>query len=531
MMSGQFGKGTGLGRAMAALALILTASFSAQASAQDAPTAELDSGVVAGERSGDLSIYRGIPFAAPPVGALRWAPPRPVAPWDGVRDATEFAPGCMQPKRPSAAELEQPISEDCLYLNVWSPAQSTDEQLPVLVWIHGGAWRFGSTQLPRFDGAALARRGVIFVSVAYRMGAFGYLAHPSLSNDSPTRVSGNYGLLDNIAALEWVHRNIGAFGGDPAKVTIMGQSAGAFSTSQLAQSPLAAGLFRGVIADSGASFGELGTQVVPVEIAAQGGTIWAQRMGATTSQDLRALGADEILAADRLEGEQDFRPNADGYVLPRDPVAHYLAGEQNIAAVLMGSNQMEGIPLLGRQTLDGYRQYVNATFCEEAPTIFGLYPATSDAEALAAHRELMRDMAFGWQAWTWARLQAQTGEQPIYYYHFNYTRPAQPNRPAGPIHSSELGYAMDNLDAAGTGWEARDREVADAMATYWTNFVKTGDPNGEGLPAWPAYTAESPVQLHIEDEGFIPGPVANLDNLMALDPVFERHRAGLLCLD
>ena len=441
-------------------------------------------GVVAGERiaDGGVAVYRGIPFARPPVDSLRWRAPQPPLPWEGVRACTTFSASPMQsdpaPFRMWSEEFlipSEPISEDCLYLNVWAEADAPSR--PVLVWIYGGGFSSGGSAVPIYDGEAVARQGVVFVSFNYRVGPFGYLAHPALSAESGQGSSGNYGLLDQIAALEWVRDNIAAFGGDPGRVTIAGQSAGAASVSELMASPLAAGLFHRAIAQSGADMGRSASDLAAAE--AQGAEV-ARRLGSDDLEQLRALPADTVLARTNVR----FRPIVDGYALPR-PVGERLRAAPAPVDVLTGWNQDEGFPLGEAGNAADYRALVARTYGAE---FLKYYPGGSDDEARASLLDAGRDVVFGAQNYALAEAQTAAPGRRVYVYRFTRRLPsAGPEQDFGAFHTGEVPYSLGNLDAVDRPWTPTDRQLSDRMLRYWCNFVKSGNPNAVGLPLWPEY--------------------------------------------
>ena len=456
----------------------------------------IETGLVEGRSEGPLTVYRGVPYAAPPVEALRWRPPQPPATWRGVRDAAVFAPACMQKEVSMPGETMPAVSEDCLYLNIWAPRGAA--RLPVLVWIHGGGYASGAASMPLYWGDRLALRGVVVVTIAYRLGPLGYLALPELSAESPDHSSGNYGLMDQIAALQWVQRNIAAFGGDPDRVTIAGQSAGAMSVSMLMASPRAKGLFQRAIAQSGGLFEPVA--LAPSYLltnAEQDGVRYAASLGAGSLAALRAMPARAL-----LEGKANLvtHPVIAPGVLPASPYDVFAAGRQNDVPILVGSNEEEARSLanLKAVTAANFNDDLAKNFAQLPPTILAAYPYKTDQEARQARADLERDLRFGWDMWTWARLEAATGKQKVFYYHFSQRPPFPPDSiyaDWGASHYAELWYMSDHLDQNAWPWRAADRTLADAMAAYWTNFAKTGDPNGAGLPRWPAFTgADESVQ-------------------------------------
>lgn len=464
--------------------------------AAPAPTVRIESGSLSGihdARTG-LDEFRGIPYAAPPVGALRWKPPEPAAAWTGVRPADHFAARCMQ--RPLFGDMvfrSDGVSEDCLYLNVWMPANRDGRKLPVLVYFYGGGFVAGDGSEPRYDGASLATRGIVTVTVNYRLDVFGFLALPALAEESPHHATGNYGLLDQVAALRWVHRNIAAFGGNAGEVTIAGESAGSMSVSALMASPLSKGLVQRAIGESGAVLGNLAPR--PLALAERDGEAFERHVGAHSLEQLRAMNASALLAACGASGVPGFGPTIDGWFLPRTPAAIYEAGEQAHIPLLVGSNSGEGsyTALLkdAPPTSANYRTAVEGKFGKLAGEVLKLYPGRSEAEVKASGSALVGDRFIAFSTWRWMDLQRRTGGAPVYYYWFTKARPAKRDGSAGPdyaaVHSGEIEYALGNL--AGNhvyAWTAADRMVSATMEGYFANFIKTGDPNGDDLPHWPA---------------------------------------------
>ncbi len=507
----------------AALAFALLWPMAAGARAVD-----VDSGQVAGVQSGAVVVYKAVPFAAPPIGALRWRPPRPAAHWQGVRRADRFAPACMQTGVSMPGETPPRTSEDCLYLNIWTPARRPAGKMAVLVWIHGGGFANGSASMPLYWGDRLAAKGVIVVTTAYRLGPFGFLAHPELTAESPDHASGDYGLMDQIAALKWIRRNIAAFGGDPGRVTIAGQSAGAMSVSLLMASPAAKGLFAQAIGQSGGVFEpfQLAPNWMNLANAEKEGTAYAASLGAHSLAELRALPAAKL-----LEGKASTidHPVIVSPVLPRSPYEAYALGDETRVPILIGSNAQEA------RSLADLTPVTKATFQSDLEKVWGklpgpivaAYPYASDAEAKEARVDLERDLRFGWDMWAWARLQAAAG-QPVYRYYFT-QKPPFPAGSAragwGASHFAELWYMSDHLDQETWAWTTGDRALAGAMAGYWVNFVKTGDPNGPGLPAWPAFTAAGGETLRLGDP-IVAGPSPDLASLRAFDAVYTQVRGA-----
>ncbi len=492
-----------------------------------ARAAVTDRGAVEGVRDGALTVYKGIPFAAPPLGPLRWREPRPVTPWGGVRAAKSFAPACMQSGVSMPGETPPATSEDCLYLNVWTPADRPDARLPVIVWIYGGGFSNGSASMPLYWGDRLAAKGAVVVTFGYRVGPFGFLALPELTAESVRHSSGNYGFMDQIAALGWVQRNIARFGGDPARVTIAGQSAGAASVSILMASPSAKGLFARAIAESGGMFEPL--QLAPNYLlvnAEREGEAYMRSVGAKSLAGLRALPADALLKGKAGEISHAV---VEPCVLPRSPYDVFAAGDENDVPILIGSNADEARSLI--DDLDtvkaaSFEAGIAKRWGALPPQLLAAYPHATDAEAVRARLDFERDLRFGWDMWAWARLAAMHGTQPVYYYHFSHAPPF----PAGsvyanwgPSHFAELWYVFDHLDQERWAWTAADRRLADAMSRYWVNFARTGDPNGDVLPAWPRFTLDAPEVLDLDDP-IHTGPVADLRSLSVFDATYSAVR-------
>ena len=493
------------------------------------PTGDFDAvringGVISGTSNpnGDVHIFRGVPFAAPPVGDLRWKAPQPVKAWTGVRKCDAFGPSPVQgtpnPFGPWSAEYlipKNPISEDCLYLNVWSGAKSAREKRPVLVWIYGGGFNSGGSAVPIYDGEATAKKGVIFVSINYRVGPFGFFAHPELTKESAHHASGNYGLMDQIAALQWVKQNITQFGGDPTNVTIAGQSAGSMSVNCLVASPVAKGLFTKAIAESGASFANPYTSLQQAE---EIGLKMAQSLGATSLAELRAKPAEDILKKAQGRG-----PIVDGYVLPQSISDIFAAGQENDVVLLTGWNEDEGMAFGQPKNAEAYRKQIQEQYGANAETLLRYYPASTDAEAAASQMKMSRDLTFGAQNYTWAMIQANHNKK-VYVYRFTRKLPATGEYTRyGAFHTGEVAYAYDNLkfiDHQLRPLDSVDAQLASEMASYWANFIKTGNPNGKGLPQWPAL---SPKDKRVMDLGDKTG-AKPLPDAAALDFIFTAMR-------
>jgi para-nitrobenzyl esterase len=496
--------------------------------AQQPAPVKVEGGKVQGTTEDGLTVYKGIPFAAPPVGDLRWRAPQPAAAWKDILKADKFAPGPVQPQN-----FDFGKSEDCLYLNIWTPAKSPKERIPVFVWIHGGGFGAGAASEQLFYGDKLAKKGVILVCIAYRVGNLGFLAHPELSAESPDHVSGNYGLLDMIAGLKWIKKNIAAFGGDPNKVTIFGESAGGIAVSMLCASPLAKGLFQGAISESGGSFGPSRPTTYPGENmkhlheAELAGEAYVKSAGVSSIQELRKI------AADKLPGGRGIGmawPIIDGYVIPDDQYKLYAAGKYNDVAVLIGYNSDEGASFSQYKTPEEYISGVRDRYGKFADELIKAYPPGTKTVQKTA-RDLARDAAFGWHTWIWARLQSQTGKSKVFYYYFD-QRPDYPEDSPrtgyGSPHGMEIPYVFQHLNASNPMMGNRqitkaDEDISEAMSTYWTNFARFGDPNGKGLPNWPAFSDSNPEVMYFNKKPYV-GPVPSAESLNVLDEYFKWRR-------
>jgi para-nitrobenzyl esterase len=496
------------------------------------PTLRVEQGVLQGRREAELAVYKGIPFAAPPVGKLRWRPPEPAAKWSGVRVADKFASECEQGGMGGGPGIAPPpaMSEDCLYLNVWTPAKSPSARIPVLVWIYGGGFNAGATSIPTYSGEVLARKGVVLVSIAYRVGILGFLAHPELSAESPEHVSGNYGLLDMIAALQWIKKNIAGFGGDPDKVTIFGESAGGIAVSMLCASPLAKGLFEGAISESGGSFGEArhgggpGENMRSLADAERDGQQFAITAGATSIDELRKLPAGKLLSATRGLAW----PIIDGWVIPADQYTLYEEEKFNDIPVLIGINSDEGATFSHDLNPQEYIENSRKRYGSFAERLLKAYPAGDGNSVPKSARDLTRDVAFGWHTWIWARLQSKLGSAKVFYYYFDQhpDYPADsPRAGVGAPHGREVPYVFGHLnDLHNETPTTADRVISDAMVTYWTNFAKHGNPDGRGEPHWPAFSDQHAELMYFSGTPHL-GPVPNEQGLEALDAYFAWRRS------
>jgi len=492
---------------------------------------KVETGLVQGTVEDGLTVYKGIPYGAPPVGNLRWRPPQPVPKWEGVRAASEYGRACIQTNA-AIKNLPAP-SEDCLFVNVWTPATRADERLPVMVWIHGGGFTAGTPAEQLYHGEWLAKKGVVVVSVAYRLGVFGFLALPELSAESHHHVSGNYGLLDLIAGLQWVQKNIAPFGGDPKRVTVFGESAGAIAVSQLCASPLAKGLFQAAISESGGSFGPVragggpGENMQPLKSAEKDGAAWAQSVDASNLAELRKMPAEKLQAAAQRQRGISW-PITDGWVIPDDQYKLYETGRYIDVPVLIGYNSDEGATFGAPRSQEAYVQSVHQRYEQFADKLLAAYPGGETPAGKKTARDLTRDTAFGWGTWTWARLQTKTGKSKVFLYYFD----EHPDNPAdspragyGTPHSEELPYVFHQLREHNRPVPTpNDEAMSDLMRTYWTNFAKTGNPNGPGLPNWPAFSNAKPRTLYIASGNTKAAPIVSEDGLKTLDEYFAWRR-------
>ena len=494
-------------RLLAAAAVVIGCAGTAGA-ALDAPL-RVDGGLLAGVPGIDegITAFKGIPYAAPPLADLRWRAPQPVVPWQGVRKAEKFSEPCTQMQRNAVIG-----SEDCLYLNVWTGAKSASERRPVIVWSYPDGFRANSAANPMFEGEGLARKGVIVVTSNYRSGVFGFLSHPELSKESGHGGSGNYGMQDQIAVLQWVKKNIAAFGGDPNRVTIAGQSAGGLSTLILATSPLTKGLFHRAIIESRA------TGVRQDRIKADSdGVQYAEAHGAHSLQELRALPAAKL-----KEGDNYDQPIIDGYVIRPDFYQVYVSGLEHDVPVITGSafDEDGAVPMPNVKAAQ-FQEWVRRRYGTMADEFFSLYPFSTDAEAgpmkNIAAREDSRMRAF-----LTATQGSHTRRNKAWVYTWTHAPPGPDSARQGAFHMSEITYVFDNLYANDRPWVAADHRIADMMSSYWANFVRTGDPNGKGLPAWAAADAKSPVVMEL-GEHFAPMPLGDPARLDFIRRFYVTH--------
>jgi len=467
--------------------------------ATSAPQVKVESGIVEGKPEGTVNAFLGIPYAAPPVGDLRWRPPAPPAKWTGVRPATEFGPRCMQGRIYSDMVFrDSGPSEDCLSVNVWAPDDA--KRLPVMVWIYGGGFLAGGTSEPRQDGQNLAKQGVVVVSMNYRLGVFGFFTHPELVAESDKKAAGNYGLLDQTAALQWVQRNIATFGGDPGNVTIFGESAGSFSVSAQMASPLGRGLFHKAIGESGAAFYSHDLPFKTLKERELADAKFAEStLGLKALVALRAVSADKLLEASLKEEDGkrvfDFRPDVDGYFLPESIPAIFAHGAQNDVPLLAGWNRDEEHFSVGKEKppAASARETAEKEFGARASEFLKVYPASSEAEAVRSLTDFAGDRFIAFSTWKWIEAQKTSGKQAVYRYRFDLSLPSAENKPEGlgAYHSAEIEYVFGQLDSKALPFRAEDRKLSEQMQKYWSNFARSGDPNGPGLPKWPTYEARS----------------------------------------
>ncbi len=479
------------------------------ASAQDAPQAQTGNGILEGINESGIKVFKGVPFAAPPVGNLRWAAPQPVQKWDGIRKADEFGPNPMQENVFGDMMFgTKKMSEDCLYLNIWTPAKTMDEKLPVFIYFNGGGLMAGSGSEPRYAGLSMARRGIVAITANYREGIFGFFAHPQLSKETSYKGSGNYGFLDQAAAIKWVKDNISAFGGDPDRITIMGESAGSMSVSALMASPLTRNLISQAMASSGSVLGS--RPVLSLKEAEEAGVQTTKRLGCKSIKDLRALSADELMKRAAVKSVPSY--NIDNYFFTEQPAETYAKGEQAQVPCLIGNNSSEMVPayiLQGKPaTIENLKPIVEKAFNVSADKLLPMYGINTDADIMKLPGyQLAGDIFIAYATWKWMDVQQQTCSKPVYRYVFCRPRPdmviknkeaglaggvqdKKSDAPAAPkipgaIHSADIEYEMGNLSTNNVfAWNADDYAVSDIFQSYYANFIKTGNPNGLGLPEW-----------------------------------------------
>jgi para-nitrobenzyl esterase len=512
----------------------LLASLSARA--EDQLTIKTDKGKIHGKMSdsGQVRIFLGIPYAGAPVGSLRWKPPQPGFKWNGVREATNFGSRCMQPDIFHDMQFRDPgQSEDCLNLNVWTPARDKKAKLPVMVWIYGGGFVAGATSEPRQDGEHLAHKGVVVVSMNYRLGFFGFFVHPGLTAESPQHAAGNYGLMDQTAALRWVRRNISAFGGDADNVTLFGESAGSLSVSAQMASPLAQGLFAHAIGESGAAFYSRGLSFGALADREKTDPAWAMAtFGTSELAALRGMSAQEMMqkiATQASPGRAGIGPDVDGYFLPESVPQIYSKGKQAHVPVLAGWNRDEPSALAVNYpqppTVQSFQQQATRDFGEQAPEFLKVYAAQTDADAVRSAIDFAGDSFIAFSTWEWLEAQATAGTVPVYRYHFERPAPADKYHPAGSgaFHSDEIEYVFGTLQSRPDAvWQPENQKLSDLIETYWTNFARTGDPNGGDAPQWPQYDGKTGWQLMHLDVNPQAGADQHRDRYLFLQSVWTK---------
>jgi len=491
--------------------LIMAAALAGVAMAGE--QVKIDSGKLEGavNASGAVRIFRGVPFAAPPVGDLRWKAPQPVAHWTGVRNAQEFGPHCMQANVfGDIYPRDKVMSEDCLNLTVWAPANPATKRLPVYLWFYGGGFAAGASDEPRYDAESFARRGIVAVNANYRLGVFGFMAHPELTLESPHKASGNYGLLDQLAALEWVRRNIAAFGGDPHKITIGGESAGSLSVSALMASPLSRNLFQQAVGESGAFFGAVGGRgMASLAETEKQGVKFQESTGAKSLAELRAKSAEDLLSASKkMNNGFGFWPMVDGYFLPASVESIFAEGKQSKVPLLAGWNadevRMQVLMAKEKPNTKTFPEQLRKQFKDKADAALKLYPAGTDEEAIRSAGDLASDNFIVYGTWKWIDAQTMTGK-PVYRFQFDRTVPIPAAmkgtglKTLGSPHASEIEYVFDMLTSKRAHWQPEDQKVAETMNAYWANFIKSGNPNGAGLAEWPDFTKTHEV-MHLDTE-------------------------------
>ena len=478
----------------------------------------LQHGRLAGTGHDGVVSFKGIPYAAPPVGPLRWRPPQPAPPWAGVRGASAAGAICIQPPADGDPGVgPPPMSEDCLTLNVWAPAVAG--ALPVMIWIHGGGYNNGSGTAALYDGTRLAQRGVVVVTINYRLGRLGFFDHPGLAAErDPGEAAGNYGVMDQIAALEWVRDNISAFGGDPRAVTIFGESAGGAAVTQLMIAPSARGLFHRAIVQSG-----LGRQRSALLDEDHPGRPSARTLGETfgrragladaKADQLRALPAEQLLAPTPAFYSDNLI--VDGQIMPEDVVDAFAAGRQAPVPLILGTNSAE-FWWIRPADAGAYGQLDDALTKAESDALISAYGGLDGYES-----SIVSDLVFNEPARHLARLHARAGH-PTFLYRFDVVAESNPEPSGGATHASERPYVFDNLDTAGRPMGQRDADAAAVMADYWTTFARAGDPNGEGRPPWPAFTHDN--LLDFTSDGPRSGPVPNRERLDLIEAFYRRVR-------
>jgi para-nitrobenzyl esterase len=510
------------------IAMLLSQVGLGQLNNVNGPTVKVKNGTLQGTYESGIEVFRGVPYAAPPVGKFRWREPQPVKNWTGVRKADKFGPRAMQlPVFGDMNFRSNGMSEDCLYLNVWTPAKTADAKLPVLVYFFGGGFIAGDGSEPRYDGEALARRGIVSVTINYRLGVFGFFSYPELTKESPHHASGDYGLLDQAAALKWVKENIAQFGGDPNKITIAGESAGSFSVSAQMASPLSKNLIAGAIGESGSLLGLNPT--ASLKQAEEAGVKFAKGIDKNSLDALREMPAENLLNATSKLGYGSFPVDVDGYFFTQSPLQVFQEGKQAHVPLLVGWNSAEmNYRMLLRDkepTVANYEAAVKQMYGDNAAQALKVYNATNDADVIPVATALASDLFIAYSTWKWSDEASKTGGKPVFRYFFERARPQMrpemgnaqaglaggvikdstakktpPPPPAtGAVHSAEIEYALGNLPTNRVyDWQPEDYEVSTIMQMFFANFIKTGNPNGLGVPHWPAVDNQKGVEvMHI----------------------------------
>jgi para-nitrobenzyl esterase len=466
----------------------------------DSLNVKTEQGKVKGKtfNDGKVKAFLGLPYAAPPVGDLRWKAPQPPAKWKGDRDATKFGAHCAQGRVfDDMVFQDDGPSEDCLFLNVYAPADATDKsKLPVMFWIHGGGYAGGASSEPRHNGDFLPLKGVVLITINYRLGVFGFLATTDLAKEAGG-TAGNYGLLDMVSALEWTKANIKNFGGDPANVTIFGESAGSFAVSTLMASPLAKGLFEKAIGESGGAFSDVLTLDL-LDAREKKDDEWVAGLGVKSLTELRAVPTDKILEAAKAK-KGGFSTTVDGKVLTEPVPDTYAAGKQAHVPLLAGWNRDEGSFLATGMTAEKWKAMAAGLFKDRAAEFLKLYPGDTDEQAADSAIAYGSDAFIAFSTWKWLEAARKTGDSPVYRYHFELrATPSKYHPGTFAFHSDDIEYVFGTLDTR-PGWTVRpeDRKLSDQMMGYWTNFAKTGNPNGEGLPNWPGYDKDDSL-IHLD---------------------------------
>lgn len=529
--------------AMICLVMLVFTQRSVVMSAPIQDIIEIQSGKISGLRlPNGVLAFKGVPYAAPPVGALRWRPPRPPQRWSGVRPCTDYGPACPQPDLgPISWKKYDRVSEDCLYLNVWTPAKDDQDKLPVMFWIHGGALVVGSASDDMYDGRYLAQKGVVVVSVNYRLGPFGFLAHPLLSRESPQRVSGNYGLLDQIEALKWVSENISKFGGDPERVTIFGESAGARSVAHLMACPLARGLYHRAIMQSSSvyrplyhlrkelyqrpSMEQVGVQVSERLGCERAGDVLACLRGKTAAQILQAAQPGMAGFGITKENKTPYEPAVDGWIVPEDPSDLFDRGQQAAVPVILGFNANEGSLFVRNVPLAPAiaRQFVLSAFGTNAREVMEAFPMRTEQETSRVLDQIAGFIGVSAPVRSTARAMDRIGA-PTWLYYFTYVRSDVMGRRYGAYHGSEIRFVFHNLDLSRTQVTAKDRELAELMSSYWVSFAAKGNPNGRLRPEWPRYDAQN--ERHMEFGDMVRARQALPEQLALFEKIERERRAN-----